>query len=128
MRFIIAAALVPIATLHATATEPSPREIHAAVEKALPLLQKGAAGHMANRTCFACHNQALPVLALTKARERGLPVDAAAIDKNLKFIAEFLASFGRAAREGQLDTVSADFEQLTGRSPQRFREVLEAAL
>jgi len=45
-----------------------------------------------------------------------------------EFIAEFLASFGRAAREGQLDKVSADFEQLTGRSPQRFREVLEAAL
>jgi NAD(P)H dehydrogenase (quinone) len=45
-----------------------------------------------------------------------------------EFIAEFLASFGRAAREGQLDKVSANFEQLTGRSPQRFRELLEAAL
>jgi NAD(P)H dehydrogenase (quinone) len=45
-----------------------------------------------------------------------------------EFVAEFLASFGRAAREGQLDTVSADFEQLTGRSPERFRDVLQAAL
>jgi NAD(P)H dehydrogenase (quinone) len=45
-----------------------------------------------------------------------------------EFIAEFLASFGRAAREGQLGLVSGDFEQLTGRPPQRFRELLEADL
>jgi NAD(P)H dehydrogenase (quinone) len=43
-----------------------------------------------------------------------------------EFIAEFLASFGRAAREGQLGLVSGDFEQLTGRAPQRFRELLAA--
>src|SRR5439155_6119137 len=45
-----------------------------------------------------------------------------------EFIAEFLASFGRAAREGQLATVSGDFERLTGRRPKRFRELLEAAV
>ena len=41
-------------------------------------------------------------------------------------VAQFLASFGRAAREGQLATRSDDFEQLTGRPPQRFRDLLEA--
>jgi NAD(P)H dehydrogenase (quinone) len=39
-------------------------------------------------------------------------------------IAQFLASFGRAAREGQLDLVSGDFEQLTGRAPADFRTLL----
>jgi NAD(P)H dehydrogenase (quinone) len=43
-------------------------------------------------------------------------------------IAQFLASFGRAAREGQLGLVSDDFEQLTGKPPQRFRDLLEALL
>jgi NAD(P)H dehydrogenase (quinone) len=64
-----------------------------------------------------------------------MPVDDAAFVSALvqyaglpEFVAEFIASFGRAAREGQLDTVSADFEQLTGRSPIRFRDLLQAAL
>jgi NAD(P)H dehydrogenase (quinone) len=44
-----------------------------------------------------------------------------------EFIAEFLASFGRAGREGQLGLVSDDVERLTGRPPARFRTLLEAA-
>ncbi len=39
-------------------------------------------------------------------------------------VAQFLASFGRAAREGQLGLVSDDFERLTGRLPVRFRTLL----
>jgi len=42
-------------------------------------------------------------------------------------IAQFLASFGRAAREGQLGLVSGDFERLTGRPPTRFRALLSPA-
>jgi MFS family permease len=41
-----------------------------AVGKALPLLWKGAAGHVEQRSCFACHNQATSVLAFTTARGR----------------------------------------------------------
>jgi NAD(P)H dehydrogenase (quinone) len=41
-----------------------------------------------------------------------------------EFIAQFAASFGRAAREGQLDLVSGDFEKLTGRPPAAFRTQL----
>ena len=39
-------------------------------------------------------------------------------------VAKFLASFGRAAREGQLGLVSDDVERLTGRPPARFRTLL----
>src|SRR5437870_3878574 len=39
------------------AAEPAP-DVRAAVGKALPLLWKGAEGHVDHRTCFACHNQA----------------------------------------------------------------------
>ena len=35
------------------------------------------------------------------------------------------ASFGRAAREGHVDVISSDFEQLTGRTPTSLRSVLE---
>lgn len=41
-------------------------------------------------------------------------------------VGRFVASFGRATREGYLDVISTDFEQLTGRAPQGLRSVLEA--
>jgi hypothetical protein len=58
---------------------------------ALPLIQKGSAGHRAQQTCFACHNQAIPVLALTAARAHGVPIDEAELQGHLEFIARFLA-------------------------------------
>lgn len=65
-------------------------EVRAAVARALPQLAKGAAGHMAQRTCFACHNQHVPLLALTTARQRGFAMDDGDIAKNTKFINDFL--------------------------------------
>jgi NAD(P)H dehydrogenase (quinone) len=41
-----------------------------------------------------------------------------------EFLAQFLASFGRAAREGQLCLVSDDLQKLTGRPPAAFRTLL----
>ena len=72
--------------------EPAPTaaEIHEAVAKALPLIEKGCAGHLAQRTCFACHNQAIPILALTTARSRGFPVAEEEVQKQLRSIAGFL--------------------------------------
>lgn len=83
--------LFPIAVVRAD--DPvviSPEKVRATVGKALPLLLKGAEGHVAQKTCFACHNQAIPILALTTARERGFSVRDEDIKKQLKFIAAFL--------------------------------------
>jgi hypothetical protein len=68
------------------------KDVRAAVARALPLLQKAGAGHMEERTCFACHNQAQPLLAMTTARSRGLDVPAEELKKHADFIAAFLAS------------------------------------
>jgi NAD(P)H dehydrogenase (quinone) len=46
----------------------------------------------------------------------GLPIEAGRL----------MASFGRAAREGQLEVISSDFEQLTGRAPIGLSALLEA--
>ncbi len=85
------------------------RETRAAVAKALPLLLKGAEGHMAERTCFACHNQGIPLLALTTARQRGFAVGEEDIQKQLEFIARFLDSKRQnylqgKGQGGQVDT------------------------
>ncbi|HEV8574086.1 MAG TPA: hypothetical protein VGR43_05190 [Dehalococcoidia bacterium] len=71
---------------------PSNEAIKAAVAKALPLLETAARGSMEKRKqCFTCHNQALPIMALTTARSRGLTIDAENLRRQIQFTADFLA-------------------------------------
>src|SRR6188508_194665 len=66
--------------------------IKVAVMKSVPLLEKSALGSMEKRKqCFTCHNQALPVMALTMARSRGITVDAENLRRQVRFTADFLA-------------------------------------
>lgn len=89
------------ATLHAAQPTPptpptgtAPEElpaIKAAVAKSLPLLATSAKGSMEKRKqCFTCHNQALPVMALTTTRERGFAIDEEILKQQLEFTANFL--------------------------------------
>lgn len=85
--------------------------VRAAVAKGLPLLVKGAKGHIAQKSCFACHNQATPMLAFVTARERGFEVHVDDIKEQLEFIAKFLDGNCDNYREGrgqggQIDTAS----------------------
>ena len=85
--------LLFVVTGFAPADEPrqvSQDAVRSAVGKALPLLVKGAKGHIAQKTCFACHNQAVPLLVLTTARDRGFDVSDAHLKEQTKFVAEFL--------------------------------------
>lgn len=89
---------------------PSIDAIRAAVAKSLPLLEKGAKGSMEERKqCFTCHNQGLPILALSTARSRGLTIDRDHLQTQTKFIADFLAKNKQKYLEGkgqggQIDT------------------------
>ena len=84
------AAMLPLASAEEFAS-PTQSELRSAVEKSLPLLEKGAIGHRENRTCFACHNQGIPILALTTARDRGFAINEEELQKQLQFIADFLS-------------------------------------
>jgi hypothetical protein len=78
--------------------------IKAAVVKSVPLLETGARGSMQKRKqCFTCHNQALPVMALTTARSRGIRIDAENLRRQVQFTADFLAKnqTNYAAGKGQ---------------------------
>lgn len=66
--------------------------------RALPLLAKAAAGHAEQKTCFACHNQALPLMAHRAAVGRGF----AASTDLFKAQAEHVAAFVGANRERYL--------------------------
>ena len=90
-------------------TAPTNDELRAAVAKALPLLEKGAAGHREQRTCFACHSQGIPILAMTTARERGFAIGEEELGKQLQYIADFLGRNRESylqgkGQGGQVDT------------------------
>ena len=77
----------------AAATEPTvtQNELKAAVTKSLPLLLKAAVGHREERKqCFACHQQGVPLFALTAAKAKGFAIDEAELATQLEFIAGFL--------------------------------------
>jgi len=76
--------------------------IRAAVAKSLPLLERGARGSMEQRPqCFTCHNQGVPILALTTARSRGFAIDAEHLREQIKFTAGFLARNRENYRSGR---------------------------
>jgi hypothetical protein len=65
-------------------------EIRVSIEKAIALLEKASAGSAENRTCFTCHSQALPVMAVAEAKLRGFVVDEANLQRQLDHTAEHL--------------------------------------
>src|SRR5262249_32270142 len=94
IRRLAAFLLLPgiVSPLTAGEVAPSQDEIRAAVVKSLPLLEKGAKGSMTERPqCFTCHNQGLPLLALTTARARGFEIDGQHVETQMQFIADFLS-------------------------------------
>ncbi len=83
-------------TTHANENQPTPsveddhQRIRDAVEKSLLLLQRASAGSAEKRPCFTCHSQALPVLAITAARNHGFKIDKANLRRQLDHTAAFL--------------------------------------
>src|SRR5262245_44327062 len=73
----------------------------AAVAAALPKLTAGATGHAEQKTCFACHQQAYPLLALSAARDRGFEVPEKFFKSQGDHIAAFMASNKERFREGK---------------------------
>ena len=86
--------------------DPSPddRAIRAAVEKALPPILKGTEGYLPQRDCFSCHHQAVPILALSTAQDRGFKVApesmAEIADHTEADLRSALATYKRQAGQG----------------------------
>jgi hypothetical protein len=71
------------------------QEIKTAVIKSLKLLETTAAKTAESRSCFTCHGQALPVLAMAQAQQRGLTIDQENLNRQLKHTHDHLSE-GRA--------------------------------
>jgi mono/diheme cytochrome c family protein len=104
VRILAALVLVVLCSAAAFAEEPAVTqdELRAAVTKSLPLLMKAAGGHREERKqCFACHQQGVPIFALTAAKARGFAIDEVELKTQLEFIAGFLAKNHKQYLEGK---------------------------
>jgi ankyrin repeat protein len=72
-------------SLEAHAQRMNSPSIRASVDRALAVLQKGAAGFSKKNACSSCHNQTLPVMTAAAARERGIPVDSQFLKEQTAF-------------------------------------------
>jgi ankyrin repeat protein len=64
--------------------------IQVAVQRALPILQRGDAGFTAKSGCISCHNDSLIAMAVGMARSRGFRVDEALDRKQIQANVAFL--------------------------------------
>ncbi len=83
-------------------------ELMTAAEKSIALLQAAAAGSVQQRTCFTCHSQAHPVLAIVEAKRRGLGVDDDNLARQLNHTAEHLTRGRQDYLEGRGQGGKAD--------------------
>jgi hypothetical protein len=58
--------------------------VRMAVTKSIPLLERGMRESAAQRKCFTCHNQGVPVFAIVEARKRGFAVDEGGLDAQIR--------------------------------------------
>ncbi len=87
---VVMVATVSAPDLRAEESVVAPNAVRSAIAKAIPQLEAGAAGSAKQRTCFTCHNQAMPILALVEARRRGFAIDEDNLQVQIKHTAEHL--------------------------------------
>ena len=58
--------------------------VRATIQKAIAPLQQAATVSANERQCFTCHNQAIPVLALTAVAKRGFDIDQEVLQRQLQ--------------------------------------------
>jgi N-acyl-D-amino-acid deacylase len=71
-------------------SEPDCEEIRASVRKSIQLVQRSTAEYRQHRSCFSCHHQAMPIIALSEARKRGFAIDETELQTQLQWTADHL--------------------------------------
>jgi N-acyl-D-amino-acid deacylase len=75
--------------------------VRRAIDKALPRIEQGAANYTTHRTCFSCHHQAMAILSLSSARQRGFAAEREKIQKQLDFTLKTFQPIHEQIAKGQ---------------------------
>jgi N-acyl-D-amino-acid deacylase len=70
----------------------APTAIRAAVERGLRIAEKAARSYPEHRSCFSCHHQTLPMLAMATAWRKGMAVDLDLLAAQAEFTRKSFAS------------------------------------
>lgn len=89
-----------VSDLHGQDSGPAPEKIRAAINRSIPLLEKGTQGSAEQRKCFTCHNQAVPVFALVEARNHGIAINEENLQRQLQHTAAHLERGKKKYLEG----------------------------
>jgi hypothetical protein len=81
-------------------TDLSANGVKAALERAIPTLQKSLVVYAEKRDCFSCHNQTIPLIALAIARVRGFKIDEEAFEGAIALTLADLHSALKDYRQG----------------------------
>tara|TARA_R110002095_G_scaffold184553_3_gene161738 strand:+ start:1420 stop:2436 length:1017 start_codon:yes stop_codon:yes gene_type:complete len=77
-------------SLPAGESVPDPSAIKAAIQRSISLIENASAGSARERKCFTCHNQALAVLVLDEAKQRGFAINEANLQLQVEHTAAHL--------------------------------------
>lgn len=70
--------------------KPKPKtNVRLAVQRGLALVTRAASNWQGNKTCFSCHHQTLPMLAMNEAARAGFPLDFAWRKSQAEFTLEY---------------------------------------
>jgi N-acyl-D-amino-acid deacylase len=99
MRWLVLALL--LGCVSAARAEAPPEGVKTAIEKGLRRIETGAASYTKNRACFSCHHQAMSMLSLTAARQRGFRVEPEEIQRQTDFTLKTFAEKKDTIAKGQ---------------------------
>ena len=85
MRSPIALLATLLCVAFARADDSQDRTVRTAIDKGLKRVEQGINSYPKHRQCFSCHHQAMAVLAMTGARQRGFTVDAELLQTQIDF-------------------------------------------
>jgi len=101
MRFVILSCAAVCLSASSPAAEIPEEQIRSAIQQAIPWLEKASAGSSKENKCFTCHNHALPVMALSEAKQLNFSVDEKNLSAQLQHILAHLKRGEKRYLEGK---------------------------
>lgn len=77
--------MVVVLAARAAATDVPEAAVTSAIDKSLERIEAGVKNYPKHRQCFSCHHQAMAILSMTAAQQRGFKVDAELLAKQVTF-------------------------------------------
>jgi ankyrin repeat protein len=96
----------------------SEAEIRPAVGKSVALLQQAGETWLSKQSCVSCHQQFLPLMVMSAARRRGVPLDQSLLEKQFTKGFGYMADLDRAVQGSYIiDPVMLDAYALVATAP-----------